>query len=285
MPDIIDSSLFCFKRKKFNSVENEAIAFSEKYSSGIIQDDIFTLLTVYSLQKSFPLEIIRFPIDDEKLCGFTSTRQGTFFVYINSFLPLEKQIFAAAHELYHIIKHFEKEDDEDFNFSSLLTSIQLDDDSQNNEEDREANAFAALLLAPSKNIKSQLDLFNLSSSDSDSDSDLLKSIIRIMDIFAIPYKTAVMRLLEIGFFDVSAARKFLSYSDRDPHIDVLKLVNLSGIAKRWQEKSCEVILGSLEQLVDENKNMEILSDERINQDKYEIDSFKREFVNIKSGGV
>ena len=283
MPNIIDSSLFCVKRKKFNSVENEAIAFSEKYSSGIIQDDIFALLTVYSLQNNFPLEIIRFPIDDEKLCGFTSTRQGTFFVYINSFLPLEKQIFAAAHELYHIIKHFEKEDDEDFNFSSLLTSRQLDDDSQNNEEDREANAFAALLLAPSRDIKSQLDLFNLNSSDSD--SDLLKSIVRIMDVFAIPYKTAVMRLLEIDFFDVSAARKFLSYSDRDPHTDVLKLINLSGIAKRWQEKSCEVILGSLEQLVDENKKIEILSDERIEQDKSEINSLKKEFLNIKSGGA
>ncbi len=37
--------------------------------------------------------VIYYPIADDEICGF---------VYINSYLPLEKQVFAAAHELYHI---------------------------------------------------------------------------------------------------------------------------------------------------------------------------------------
>lgn len=43
-----------------------------------------------------------YPIEDDDICGFVYKFKDKKFVYLNSFIPLEKQIFAAAHELYHI---------------------------------------------------------------------------------------------------------------------------------------------------------------------------------------
>ena len=49
-----------------------------------------------------PFDMLRYPIEDTDLCACTFIRKGRMFVMINSALPLSKQIFAAAHELYHI---------------------------------------------------------------------------------------------------------------------------------------------------------------------------------------
>lgn len=39
---------------------------------------------------------------DDDICGFLYNYKKMKFTYINTYLPLEQQIFAAAHELYHI---------------------------------------------------------------------------------------------------------------------------------------------------------------------------------------
>ena len=83
-----------------------------------IQDDIFNVLENYVIHHDMPFELLRYPIADVELCACTFIRQGRMFVMVNSAIPLSKQIFAAAHELYHIYCYFE-----DMDFELLYENV------------------------------------------------------------------------------------------------------------------------------------------------------------------
>ena len=103
MDALYDGILFKRNNKRFNQIKAAASGFSDLYiGCNIIQDDIFTVIENYARIKDIPLEWLRFPIDDSELCACTFIRGGRIFVMLNSALPMAKQIFAAAHELYHI---------------------------------------------------------------------------------------------------------------------------------------------------------------------------------------
>ena len=72
----------------------------------------------------------------------------------------------------------------------------------------EANAFAAILLAPKERLDEQTDVYNLSYKNIS-----VKTILKIMDIFAIPYKAAVIRLLEEDKIDAKDAKKLLQVAE------------------------------------------------------------------------
>ena len=54
--------------------------------------------------------MLRYPIHDDELWALTFLKQDTIFVCVNTALPLCKQFFAAAHELYHIYCYVENAD-------------------------------------------------------------------------------------------------------------------------------------------------------------------------------
>lgn len=56
--------------------------------------------TSLALHKNF--RQLYYPYNDDEICAFIVRRRGKFFTFINTQIPLEKQIFAAAHELYHL---------------------------------------------------------------------------------------------------------------------------------------------------------------------------------------
>ncbi len=66
-------------------------------------------------------------------------------------MPLLKQIFAAAHELYHIYCYFEGYDSALVQSGSILASGIIDEEAKETE-DVEANAFAAILLVPKERL-------------------------------------------------------------------------------------------------------------------------------------
>ena len=74
----------------------------------------------------------------------------------------------------------------------------------------EANAFAAFLLAPKERLDEQTDVYNLSYKDIS-----VQTVLKIMDIFAIPYKAAVLRLLEENKIDVKAAKNLLQVEEKE----------------------------------------------------------------------
>ncbi|MDO5417321.1 MAG: ImmA/IrrE family metallo-endopeptidase [Lachnospiraceae bacterium] len=259
MCKVLDNSLYIKDQKKYVKISECVTSFNSLYNkNNIIQDDIFNVLENYVARHDMPFELLRYPIGDEELCACTFIRQGRMFVMINSAVPLSKQIFAAAHELYHIYCYFEEKDFALLQSGSILESDVIDDEAKE-LEDMEANAFAALLLAPKDRLEEQSDVYNLSYKDVS-----VQVILKIMDIFAIPYKAAVLRLFEEEKIDIKTARKLLQI-DSD---EIAKQIEVTGKAARWQEIPRNLIrFGSLSEKMYDLEQWEGVRDERLKSDK------------------
>ena len=108
MAVLFEGILYKRNPKRFGQIRELATGFSSFYiGQNIIQDDIFAVIENYARTKGMPLEWLRFPIQDPELYACTFVRGGRIFVMLNAGIPISKQIFAAAHELYHIRSFFE----------------------------------------------------------------------------------------------------------------------------------------------------------------------------------
>ena len=259
MCKVLNNSLFIKERKKYTKISECVTSFNSLYNkNNIIQDDIFNVLENYVVRHDMPFELLRYPIGDGELCACTFIRQGRMFVMINSAIPLSKQIFAAAHELYHIYCYFEEKDFSLLQLGSILESDVIDDEAKE-LEDMEANAFAALLLAPKDRLEEQSDVYNLSYKNVS-----VQVILKIMDIFAIPYKAAVLRLFEEEKIDIKTSKKLLQIEDAE----IYKQIQLTGKASRWEEISKNLIrFGSLSEKIYDLERWEGVHEERLESDK------------------
>lgn len=259
MCKVLDNSLYIKDRKRYTRISECVTIFNSLYNkNNIIQDDIFNVVENYVIHHDMPFELLRFPVGDAELCACTFIREGRMFVMINSAIPLSKQIFAAAHELYHIYCYFEEKDIEVLQSGSILESDVMDDEAKE-IEDMEANAFAALLLAPKDRLEEQSDVYHVSYKDI-----TIPVVLKIMDIFAVPYKAAVLRLFEEDKIDMKTARKFLQI-DND---EINRQIELTGKAARWQEITKDLIrFGSLSEKMYDLEQWESVRDERLESDK------------------
>jgi Zn-dependent peptidase ImmA (M78 family) len=136
------------------------------------------------------------------------------------------------------------------------------DDSAKEIEDMEANAFAALLLAPKERLEEQTDVYNLSYKNTS-----VQVVLRIMDIFAIPYKAAVLRLFEEDKIDIKMARKLLLVDEAE----INKQIEITGKAARWQVITKNIIrFGSLSEQIYEVEQLETVRAERLESDKAKL---------------
>ncbi len=259
MCKVLDNSLYIKDRKRYTRISECVTIFNSLYNkNNIIQDDIFNVVENYVINHDMPFELLRFPVGDAELCACTFIREGRMFVMINSAIPLSKQIFAAAHELYHIYCYFEEKDIELLQSGSILESDVMDDEAKE-IEDMEANAFAALLLAPKDRLEEQSDVYHVSYKDI-----TIPVVLKIMDIFAVHYKAAVLRLFEEDKIDMKIARKFLQI-DND---EINRQIELTGRAARWQEIPKDLIrFGSLSEKMYDLEQWESVRDERLESDK------------------
>lgn len=259
MGNVLDNSLFIQDSKKFQELSHSVIQFNSLYNgNNIIQDDIFSILTNYARKNKKVLELFRFPTKDDDFCALTCVQKGRIFVYINSWLPLSSQIFAAAHELYHIWCFIEEKDESVLRKGSLLSAAAMDEDVKS-REDKEANAFAGQLLVPSNALHEQMQIYEISK-----DKQNLKDIIRLMAIFSAPYKAILLRLYEEKYMNVDSVRKFLAVEK-----DILKKeIGYEPDAGRWQKRTPEIPqMGSLKQLIENNVEFELLTDSRAKGDQ------------------
>lgn len=259
MGNVLDNSLFVQRPEKFQELSGAIELFNIRYNgSNIVQDDIFSILKNYARTKGVVLELLRFPVKDEDFCALTCIRKEKIFVYVNSWLPLSNQIFAAAHELYHIWCFIEEKDTSVLRKGSLLNASDMDEDVKNNE-DREANAFAGMLLVPSRTLFEQMKIYGISREEQS-----LEDIIQLMAIFSVPYKAILLRLYEEGYMKLESVKQFLKIEK-----EVLnKKIGYVVEADRWQKRTPEIIqLGSLKQMMDQNQENELLSGSRAMSDQ------------------
>lgn len=272
MGNVLENSLFVQKRDKFEELSKAVEAFNAQYNgSNIIQDDIFSVLKNYARAKEIELELLRFPTKDDDFCALTCIKKGKIFVYVNSWLPLSKQIFAAAHELYHIWCYIEEKDKSVLRKGSFLNASDMDEDVKSNE-DREANAFSGLLLVPSKLLFEQMNIYRISR-----ENQSLEEVIQLMAIFSVPFKAVLLRLYEERFMDINKVRMFLGINKDS----LEKAIGYVADAQRWQRRTPEIIqLGNLKQMLDQNQEYELLAASRIKSDKEILDEIlQRHTIN------
>ena len=161
MNNVLEDSLFVSQNKKFDEIQSIVRQFSAEYvGNSIIKDNIFAVIQNYARKKEIALEMLRYPIHDDELWALTFLKQDTIFVCVNTALPLCKQFFAAAHELYHIYCYVENADQSYIKNGSMLDSA-TGDETGRTQEDLEANAFAGLLLMPNQLLHEQILLYGL----------------------------------------------------------------------------------------------------------------------------
>ena len=164
----------------------------------IIVDQVFKLLEQNC-------RVLYYPLEDDDVWGFTERIKGQLFVCINTSIPYEKQIFAAAHELYHI--WFDEKNTQEVLLSSNLEETATYDIDIN---ELKANRFAAEFLAESKLLEHEMAKYGVIKS-----RITIKEILLLCDIFTIPYKTMVKRLYEVNTIDQVTLSELLSISEKD----------------------------------------------------------------------
>lgn len=270
---VFKSSLFYRNTDLYREISDISIMFNSIYNrENIIQDDIFYIAKNYARKKEVELELLRIPIDDNELWAFTFVKNNIIFVCINANLPLNKEIFAMAHELYHIYCYMEKDSSLVLNGSTVLQSEVFN----NNEkciEDLEANAFAGLLLMPKEAIITQMDIYGINSSNIKIDD-----VIKLMDIFAVPYRAAVLRLIESEIIYVKQGEELLKYSSEE----VESRIDLTGVAKRWQLDSRNMIsFGTLRENMEFNKENDVVLESRYENDEKYISEIMVSLIGVK----
>ena len=259
MGNVLENSLFVQNPGRFQELSQAVVQFNSLYNgNNIIQDDIFSVLANYARKKQEPLELLRFSTRDDDFCALTCVKKGKIFVYINSWLPLSKQIFATAHELYHIWCFIEKKDESILRNGSFLNAAVIDEDGES-REDREANAFAGLLLVPSNALHEQMQIYGISRERFN-----LNDLIRLMAIFSVPFKAILLRLYEEQYVNADVVCKFLDIKQ-----EILeKNIGYEPDADRWQRRTPDILQpGSLKRLIEQNVEYDLLVDSRAEEDQ------------------
>ena len=147
--------------------------------------------------------VLYYPLEDQEVWGFSETIKEEAFVCINTSIPYDKQVFAAAHELYHVWSN---------QIGEVILSHNLEDVSDNKEE-MKASRFAAEFLVNEKLLRQEMKTYAISI-----ETITEKEIVQLAGLFLVPYKTMVRRFLELGFISNENYQKFMALTGDDVEI-------------------------------------------------------------------
>lgn len=189
------SKLNEIEEKRIKELAQEKLGLCRK-ENDIIGVQIFSILSQFA-------RVIYYPIGINAPWGFTriNGKKNTVyyskpFVAINSSLNIECQVFAAAHELYHI--WFEKKPD------YLPANLLADQNIEITE--KRANRFAAEFLVDELLLRQEMLIYGIKKIS-------LKTILQLSSLFSVPYRTMVKRLFEIGEIDDAEQANFLAETE------------------------------------------------------------------------
>jgi len=99
---------------------------------------------IFKVSEMLGYRTIRYPIGSEAFLGFAMIKDSERIVFSNSSLILSREIFTVAHEIGHQILHLSEQG---------KTLIKDDDFNETDEQEKEANYFAACLLMPREKVE------------------------------------------------------------------------------------------------------------------------------------
>ena len=186
--------------REIRNLAKEKLGLCSK-TNDIIGTQIFSILSMYA-------RVIYYPLGQDAPWGFTrisGSRDDTAlekpFVAINSSISIDCQVFAAAHELYHI--WFEQNPD-------ILPADLLNEQNKKVNE-KKANRFAAEFLVNEQLLRQEIELYQIQ-------EITIKNILQLAALFTVPYRTMVKRLYEIGQITRGQQQIFLKETEEDIEI-------------------------------------------------------------------
>ena len=165
----------------------------------VIGHQIFSILNMES-------RVVYYPFEDQQVWGFSETVKGIPFVCINTSLSYDKQVFAAAHELYHI--WFGRKAD-------IILSETEEEIDEAEDTEKYASRFAAEFLVNEELLYQEMDVYGV-----DSENIEIKDVLKLADIFVVPYRTMVKRLYETGNISENEEEKLEDVSEKE--LDIWK---------------------------------------------------------------
>ena len=136
-------------------------------------------------------KLLRYPLGEDADLGFVLKRDDDTIIFINSSIRLSREIFTLAHEIGHIVLHFNG--GQSFIDNNVTITGRSED-----EKEQEANYFAACLLMPSDEVDRFIDL-ELPDFEQRGLSGM--DIARIMSEFNVSYDVVLNRLESLEKID------------------------------------------------------------------------------------
>lgn len=261
--------LFSQNKAQYNKLKNSVKSFLDRYCKDTaIKDGIFTVIENYARQNDVKTEVLRYPFHDNNLWAIAFIKEDTVFICINTDLLLCQQLFAAAHELYHVICYVDDSDPDTLRNGSLLKRETVDEIS-GNEEELEANAFASMLLMPEDAVTEQIQLQGINPKQIS-----IESILMMMDTFAMPYKACVLRMLECGYINEETALELYKIDEKEVNAAISRF----GKARIWNRNGHGTeSFGSLFESFHINAENEYLVPSREEEDRGYITKLREQF--------
>lgn len=199
-----------------------------------IQDDVFTLI-----EKE--CKVFYYPISDPELWAFYHKEEpeegrSRKFVFINTSLPYEKQIFAAAHELAHIWSVSADESETLVTWTDEDPPIRSDDANAGTPSKNEdiANRFAAEFLMDEKTVRDLYQHCVEGKTKNPKEVQLIILVLCLMDYYLVPYKMTVLRLEELGLI-TSQEEEILLSVPREGENSISQMQKRLGLCERNNE--------------------------------------------------
>ncbi|MCR5457266.1 MAG: ImmA/IrrE family metallo-endopeptidase [Clostridiales bacterium] len=175
---------------------NEKLGACRK-TNDIIGTQIFSIIGRYA-------RVIYYPLGKNAPWGFTRIKGTTQdnndkkpFVVINTSIPVSSQVFAAAHELYHI--WYENNPD--------VLPKDLLDETEKEISEKKANRFAAEFLMDKTLLFQEIEIYKMA-------KFTIKEILQLSELFTVPYKAMVKRLYETEYIKKSVKEEMLAETEK-----------------------------------------------------------------------
>lgn len=233
----------------------------------IVRDDVFSVLDSHCI-------ILYYPLPEDDINGYHINRmindKPQEFVFINTANTTEKQVFAAAHELGHVLKVDEK----------IIKEFDLNSSTEISE--KIINRFAAELLMPEKIFVDKADniLKTLNVKDRISIGNMVYLIVCLMNEFLVEFEAIVRRFNELKKISDASRELLLKLKNIPDFYDEITSLAKASNFTRLFIKSNNRSIKNLKELVDKANEKQTLTETKI---KSILKTFEIKQVEIKEG--
>ncbi len=186
-----------FDNKVISEIKEKALKSLMNYGkqNDVLGSQVFSILEQEAT-------VLYYPVQDNNIWGFTKKIKDKVFVWINTAIAFEDQVLTAAYVLYHT--WYDNKD-------GII--MERDERLPNNERETIAERFATEFLINENLLEQQIITYHINT-----ENLRIQEILRLSNIFTVPYDTMVRRLYEIGRINKEVYDQLISFTEQEIEI-------------------------------------------------------------------